>query len=161
MWCLSDLIQVNRWWNKQQNNSSYFSIVWWCGVDREFPICFWFGGRPHGEHVGPLNIGNLGEFTMLELAEVILPDKNNCDHTKKKYYKDTCFDSGYSFTGGTRNNWSKCKDRIQTQHRRWPTQEEAWYLESQGATRLGTQSLSPKGSPSDGFGFPATYIWWS
>jgi len=26
-----------------------------------------------GEHVGPFNLGNPGEFTMLELAEVCLP----------------------------------------------------------------------------------------
>lgn len=26
-----------------------------------------------GEHVGPFNLGNPGEFTMLELAEVQLP----------------------------------------------------------------------------------------
>jgi hypothetical protein len=28
-----------------------------------------------GEHVGPFNLGNPGEFTMLELAEVCLPSK--------------------------------------------------------------------------------------
>lgn len=27
------------------------------------------------EHVGPFNMGNPGEFTMLELAEVCLPSK--------------------------------------------------------------------------------------
>lgn len=30
-----------------------------------------------GEHVGPFNLGNPGEFTMLELAEVSLVDFNH------------------------------------------------------------------------------------
>ncbi|KAL0336856.1 UNVERIFIED_CONTAM: UDP-glucuronic acid decarboxylase 1 [Sesamum calycinum] len=31
----------------------------------------WIGGIDGGEHVGPFNLGNPGEFTMIELAEVV------------------------------------------------------------------------------------------
>ena len=33
-----------------------------------------------GDHVGPFNLGNPGEFTMLELAEVSLKKKSISNH---------------------------------------------------------------------------------
>lgn len=60
-----------------------------------------------GDHVGPFNLGNPGEFTMLELAEV------------KKHYRlffpliniDTqCRTHTGDVAGGTGSNRSKCKD---------------------------------------------------
>jgi hypothetical protein len=35
-----------------------------------------------GEHIGPFNLGNPGEFTMLELAQVCFPFPFFCFHTK-------------------------------------------------------------------------------
>lgn len=44
-----------------------------------------------GEHVGPFNLGNPGEFTMIELAQVrnfSLYSSNYCNYGKKKVNTD-------------------------------------------------------------------------
>ena len=67
-----------------------------------------------GEHVGPFNLGNPGEFTMLELAQV-------CSFTMEKIaFKISNLLNGFAFkstktlrcsiTGGPGDNRPECKN---------------------------------------------------
>lgn len=63
-------------------------------------------------------------------------------------------------SGGSRNHWSKCKDRIQAQHRGWSTQEKARHYQGEGSAGLGTQSATAQRSTHDGLRLQAKDIWW-
>lgn len=76
-----------------------------------------------GDHVGPFNLGNPGEFTMLELAEVYILFINAfMDHrlatTHVRLISLICeFIYTNNVTGRPRDNRPKCKDRVQAKHR--------------------------------------------
>lgn len=70
-----------------------------------------------GDHVGPFNLGNPGEFTMLELAEVCILFINAFSNYTRLISLICEFIYTNNVTGRARDNRPKCKDRVQAKHR--------------------------------------------
>lgn len=131
-----------------------------------------------GEHVGPFNLGNPGEFTMLELAEVCLFLKLFILFYLYIFLPLVCPRLGIansfipllktaklnhlflSRLDCQRNNWFECNNRIQTKYSWWSSYEKTRYNKSKGATELGTKGASERGIASHGEWFPESHSEW-
>lgn len=111
-----------------------------------------------GDHIGPFNLGNPGEFTMLELAEV------SEEKTKQKKTKNQLravptvlflpfFFTIYNICAGCEGDGrSERDDWIQAKHGRRPPQEEAGHQQGQRAAEMGAQGLAERRAAPHGLG---------